>query len=471
MSLDQLISRLEVATQRLEALAGSSSSGGGSSSQSSGSSAAASGDSSEMVESFNEIINGPLKTFTDLSTKIGGEVKEQGELFAKALTAQRNFLVVVSKSKKPADSALPDLLKPTSDLISQIQDFREKHRNKKEFFNHLSAVSDGVPALGWVMMSPKPAPHVLQMKDAAEFYTNRVLKEATDDTQKTWARTLPTILNDLANFVKKYHTTGVVWNPKGGEASAASSSSSTSSSSSASSSNTTTAPIVKPEGGAPPAGGLFAALNKGADITSGLKKVDKSQMTHKNPELRAGGVVQAKEEKEKVEKTVGGKVEDKPPKFALEGNKWVVEFQKNNNNIVIENPENKHTVYIYKCTGSTITVKGKVNQITVDGCKKTGVVCDNVISGVDVVNSQSVQVQVTGKAPTVSIDKTDGAQIYLSREGLATEVLSSKSSEMNVLIPGVKEEDDMIEVPIPEQFKTIYVDGKFRTELVEHSGA
>ena len=40
-------------------------------------------------------------------------------------------------------------------------------------------------------------------------------------------------------------------------------------------------------------GGVFAALNKGESVTSGLKKVDKSEMTHKNPELRAGGVVAA----------------------------------------------------------------------------------------------------------------------------------------------------------------------------------
>lgn len=38
-------------------------------------------------------------------------------------------------------------------------------------------------------------------------------------------------------------------------------------------------------------GSVFAALNQGENVTKGLKKVDKSEMTHKNPELRAGGVV------------------------------------------------------------------------------------------------------------------------------------------------------------------------------------
>lgn len=36
---------------------------------------------------------------------------------------------------------------------------------------------------------------------------------------------------------------------------------------------------------------MFAELNRGEEVTKGLRKVDKSEMTHKNPALRAGGVV------------------------------------------------------------------------------------------------------------------------------------------------------------------------------------
>lgn len=43
--------------------------------------------------------------------------------------------------------------------------------------------------------------------------------------------------------------------------------------------------------------------------------------------------------------------------------------------------------------------------------------------------------QVLGKVPTISVDKTDGCQIYLSPEALDVEIVSSKSSEMNVLVP------------------------------------
>ena len=44
-------------------------------------------------------------------------------------------------------------------------------------------------------------------------------------------------------------------------------------------------------------------------------------------------------------------------------------------------------------------------------------------------------IQVLGKVPTISIDKTDGCQMYLSKDSIATEIISAKSSEMNVLIP------------------------------------
>ena len=78
---------------------------------------------------------------------------------------------------------------------------------------------------------------------------------------------------------------------------------------------------------------------------------------------------------------------------------------------------------------------GKVNSILVDSCKKTSIVFESVVSAVEFVNCQSVKMQVMNKVPTVSMDKTDGCQIYLSSASLDVSILSAKSSEMNVLIP------------------------------------
>lgn len=41
-----------------------------------------------------------------------------------------------------------------------------------------------------------------------------------------------------------------------------------------------------------------------------------------------------------------------------------------------------------------------------------------------------------GKVPTISINKTDGCHVYLSKDSLSCEIVSAKSSEMNILVPG-----------------------------------
>jgi len=41
------------------------------------------------------------------------------------------------------------------------------------------------------------------------------------------------------------------------------------------------------------------------------------------------------------------------------------EFQEDNRNLVISEPETSQTVYIYKCNKSTIQVKGKINSMVV----------------------------------------------------------------------------------------------------------
>ena len=107
------------------------------------------GESSASVQAFDAIIAGSFQTYLNLSKKIGDDVAKHSLMVEAAFKAQRAYLVVAAKSKKPDDSVLPELLKPTSDKICEIQDFREKNRRSSQF-NHLSSISESIPALGWV---------------------------------------------------------------------------------------------------------------------------------------------------------------------------------------------------------------------------------------------------------------------------------------------------------------------------------
>ncbi|XP_063699492.1 LOW QUALITY PROTEIN: uncharacterized protein LOC134830061 [Culicoides brevitarsis] len=425
------------------------------------------------VMAYQDIMMGPLAQYLALSAKIGGDVATQADFVKKAFDAQLAFVTLATESAKPSDADLPRLLQPTSEQINNIQTYREKHRTSP-FFNHLSAISESIPALGWVCVSPTPGPHVKEMNDAGQFYTNRVLKDwkEKDQTHVEWVRAWIQTLTELQAFIKQYHTTGLVWSGKG-------------------KASVPAGVPPPPPGGMPPPpppisamgdlsvsnGGdndrsaLFAAINCGEAITSNLKKVTSDMQTHKNPNLRSGPAPYKAPQPFKPtgpKPFVAPQQDDKPPVFNRDGKKWLIEYHKNNPNLLVENAEMNNVVYMFKCTNSTLQIKGKINSVVMDSCKKCSVVFDSLVSSVEFVNCQSVQMQVLGKVPTISIDKTDGCQMYLSKDSLDVEVISSKSSEMNVMIP--QPNGDYTEQPIPEQFKTTVKGTSLNTTFVESLG-
>ena len=181
--------------------------------------AGSAGPSSASLIAYDDIVNGPFKTYLDLSKRIGSEVATIGEMVEAAFKAHRAYLEMASKAKKPSPGDLPTLQKPMGDKINEIQTYREAGR-RCQFFNHLSAISESIPALGWINMSPTPAPFVKEMNDAGMFYTNRVLKDWKDKSKAhvEWTKAWIQTLTQLQGWVKEFHTTGLVWNAQGVEA-------------------------------------------------------------------------------------------------------------------------------------------------------------------------------------------------------------------------------------------------------------
>jgi adenylyl cyclase-associated protein len=467
--LNSLITRLESVATRLETIKPT---------QSNGSSNGTNGnhvDTEEIhpsVLAFDDLLTNGLKPFMTTSVDIGGDVKTIADLVESAFNFERSFLNEASGCTKPSADVLQTFYGMFTKKIDEITSLREKNR-KSEFFNHLSAVSESIGALGWVAVSPAPSPFVKEMSDSAQFYTNRVLKDfkEKDARHVQWVKQWIQLLNSLQAYVKEYHTTGVIWN-----STKKSRTFNTNFDSQKSNGHSAPKAAGGPPSGPPPPplpnftelladdkpkksepknnnDALFAAINKGTDITSGLKKVSADQMTHKNPNLRQTAVVPGSTPTSNASstKTVATPVV-KPPVFELEDKKWKIEFQNKRNDLVIDQTEIKHTVYIYKCKECTITVKGKVNSILMDNCSRVALLFDDVLSTIEFINCQSVQMQTLGTVPTVCIEKTDGCQVYLSKKSLETEVVSSKSSAMNILVPNG---DEFTEMPVPEQYKTV----------------
>jgi len=474
MSVEGAIANLEkklaVALSRVEAvekeLAKSSHGGSAPSSSSSSGSELI---SSASVQDYDDLINQYIQPYVEHSNKIGQEVAEQAAMVMEAVSAQRSMLQIAASCKKPNDETMMKLLKPTSEQIEKITKIRDANRASK-LFNHLSTISEGIGALGWVLVTPTPGPHVAEMRGASEFYSNKLLREfkGKDQMQVDWVTAFNSFLKELQVYIKKHHTTCLEFNRNGGDAANFSESSDSApppppgppppmdlSSTSSSSSQ------------GPDMANVFSAINQGIGISSGLKKVT-ADMKSKNRKDKTSLVSADAAKPQKTATKSEAKEVSRPPKLALEGNKWAVEYQAGNKNIVIAETEPKHTVYIYKCKDSVVQIKGKVNTITVDDCMKTAIVFENAIASFDVVNCRSIEIQVTGKVPNFSIDKTSGCQLYLSKAALTSEIVTSKSSEMNVLLPGETANDDPVEIAIPEQYKTTVEGGRLVTEVVQH---
>jgi adenylyl cyclase-associated protein len=232
-------------------------------------------------------------------------------------------------------------------------------------------------------------------------------------------------------------------------------------------------------------GAVFDQLSKGEAVTAGLRKVDQSQQTHKNPSLRTSSAVPVRSDSQQSTSSRGKspvpgkrpKPESmrtkKPPRKELDGNKWIIENYEGGPDGVAEveiDAAISHSILVTRCSNTIIRVLNKANAISVDSSARVSLIIDSLVSSVDVIKTARFEMQVLGTLPTVLLDQVDGATVYLSRHSLATEVFTSKCTAVNVNVPGRDDDEDYSECPLPEQIKTVIRDGVAFSEIVEHAG-
>ncbi|KKY21464.1 putative adenylyl cyclase-associated protein [Phaeomoniella chlamydospora] len=454
------------------------------------------------IEEFDRLIEEEVGSFVTAAEKIDPLLFEQAKSFREAFKAERTYLLVATKSKQPSEQQ--ELLTDLHHATGAVDEKREANR-ASPYFPHLSAVSEGVVALGWIV-EKRPADLVAETFGGAQFYGNRVLKEYKEKDQKhvEYIQAFYKVFRSLIAYIKEHHALGLVWNNKDGIDAMEALKQVKGGKSTGSAGGAPPPPPPPPPlptfdnaGGPPPPppppaaaakggdmGAVFDQINQGSGITASLRKVDKSEMTHKNPSLRAGSAVPERSSSVSSSTSRGKspmpskkpKPESmrtkKPPKKELEGSKWLIEnFENTGTDIIEVNAEISHGILISRCTKAVVKVNGKANAISIDNCTGLSIVIDSLVSSLDVIKSPKFQVQVDGVLPTVLLDQVDGAQIYLSPKSLGTEVFTSKCSSVNIVLPPSDDNDgDDKECPVPEQIRTVVKDGKVVSEIVEHAG-
>jgi adenylyl cyclase-associated protein len=305
------------------------------------------------IDAFDALLSTELQTWLDLSAKLGTVIEGQAKAVQQAFAAQREFLLVATKAKKPDALTCMEITKDLQAAMEKVDEIRQGNR-EPPLRDPLTMVADGVGALSWLTIegSPKPHEYITELFGGAQIFGNKVLREYKDKPEKTnveWVQAYYKLFKALSEYAKKYHTTSVAWNQDGIDAKEAAKQVKDGPSASS-----IPPPPPPPPGGIPlpppppppgavptpkksaaDMGAVFDDLNKGEAVTKGLKKVDPSQMTHKNPSLRASAPVPTRSDsngslRSKSPAPPGKKPKPesmrtkKPPKKELDGNKWII---------------------------------------------------------------------------------------------------------------------------------------------------
>lgn len=450
----------------------------------------------ESIEEFQQLINASVGKYVKISNELGGMVAKQAAEVLKAFQEQTKFLLLTTKATKPDESTYQTIMKPTNDALIAVNELRESNRPDPMYAN-LSAVADGIMMLAWVAIDNRPYKHVEESFSSAQFFGNRVLKDQKDKDPKQaeWVQSFYQLFRDLADYVQHNFPSGVTWNAKGDPAQDVVESFLKPHAAPTLDAGSVAARPPPPPPGPPPvldikteslpkalasSGGfdaVFSELNKGSAVTEGLRKVDKMDMTHKNPSLRADNAVDRGGSSRGKSPAPGKKPKPesmrvkKPARKELDGNKWTIEnYDKTIEPIEIDTTLTQ-SVLISRCNNTTVIIKGKANQITVENSTRLSLVVDTLVSTVDVIKAQNFALQVIGTLPTVMLDQVDGGQVYFSKESIKTKVFTSKSSGININILSGPD-DDYKEVPLPSQICSHYDESKgdFINEIVAHAG-
>ena len=431
----------------------------------------------KSVVDFEKFIKESVHSLIEQSAKIDPVVVEITECLESAFKAQLNIVKAAALSKKP-DFASPEFSNastPINEYVMKISDLKDSNQ-KSKYYAHLNSIAEGSFLFSW-MVVPTPLTLIGDFKDAAQFWANRVLKDfkETEPSSVEWVKTYNSMFEQLKSYIKKYHMTGLTWNPSGIQFSDAISSTLASTSS------------VPPPPPPPPAavfeinndsspvekagiGAVFAELNQGTDITKGLKKVDQSQQNHKNPELRAASNFSSSSKAPPPKpKKPTGLTTKKQARKELVGNKWFIENYDNEADPIVVDVNKDESIFIGNCSNTLIQLKGKVNAVSMNESDSTSIVLDSSISGLEIIKCSKFGIQVEQSLPQITIDKSDGGNVYLSKDSLHTELLTSSSTAININLP-IGEDGDFVEFPIPEQLKHCFANGKMESKVFEHAG-
>ncbi|XP_015912676.1 adenylyl cyclase-associated protein 2 [Parasteatoda tepidariorum] len=405
-----------------------------------------------QVLAFDDMMRCNVEDFLALSTELGEPMIEFAFMVKDAFDKSRMLIEFCLYNSAPENENEFFLSQPLTKALEVIQKFRDANPKNSAFYNHLSMISESIVALNWPIIKRTPTQFIKDMKESGQFYANRVLVSHKGNAKHTnWVNKWAQIMDEVELYVKHYFLTGFTWGAAQGGM---------------------LQPRLPPPPPPPPApefikdfeagdGGsdarqaLINELNQGTGITSRLKPVNKTGST--GTKLEPG------------KKSVGAvKPQAKvyPPKFVLEGRKWVIEHQKDNPSLTLDN-QMSESVAMYSCQSSFLEILNKINNIVIDSSKKVSIIIrGDVISCVEIIRCEGLKIQCEGVVPLINCANSDNIQIFVNEQSKHVQLIASKSSSLNMCM--MQPDGDYVEYPVPEQIMSVIENGKLKSSVVDN---
>ena len=370
------------------------------------------------VQAWDETFKPQLTKMMDAAKAIDPELVEMTQLVINMFDATRKMVLVGCRCSKPDNNAQFGVLMQESAAGAEWcnKHFRTKH------VNNLKAVNEAMTLLTWPTIGASAEQFAIEMTGSVQCYTNKVLLEfrGKDQNQVSWTqgfvaacKAIPTYINDFQKGGIKFNARGPKATPemfKLGDAKKEEPKKEEPKKEEPKKEAPAPAPAAKPAGKAALLAGKLA-LPKAAPKTPSVKRIGDSAQ------------VQAE--------------------YFTEGS---ASFE--NAKLKIED-----IVNIFQCKNTEITIPSKVKAISILNCEKCIISPNDVIGTLELNGVKRTKIYIEGTVKTITCDKCDGLEIYLNKESLGVQLISSLSTGINLEYPDPNEEGNYIEHAVPEQIK------------------
>lgn len=179
------------------------------------------------------------------------------------------------------------------------------------------------------------------------------------------------------------------------------------------------------------------------------------------PKKPLGGAPKAAPAKEEVKKE---------PKKELKYNSWYVEnYGKEVLKFEGDDATPSHSFALIKCTDTTVVISGKVKNVMIENCSGVKLIMDSVISMIELLNCKKITCTIKGVCPQFMIERTQGVQLYLFPTAKTCKINSTCSQSMVINYPltDAAEDDEWLDVTIPETYVTQIKNDKVVSEALD----